>query len=238
MPEEVLSLIQERDSSFPTLSATGNISLRLDDRSFNANVIALVSSDGSFRIDMLTPFYQPIYTILYHKGLLSVFSKRDKTIYRVATGEGADIYFGRDISLPLPAISSMLRGNPILLKEDLKRIDGHTLPAIVDVERSNILYRIGLRREGGSSLEIEVKEDKDTIFKLKTSLVFKDGIPLPQDIKASSQGFDISLHYDRVRMLDGMDDTEFALPMREGLEERYLTEFDLKGILPLFHSTP
>ncbi len=178
---------------------------------------------GSFKIEVLNPFFQPIYTIAYHKGVFSLLSFEKKRLYRVRTPWNGDVFIGK-IPLSPSFISSVIFGSPIISGAEIE--EGKFLDGV---------YRLEITVPDGLGYTLLVNPErlfikkfiaynafKKPLYEVKSDFVLKEGTHFPSKVKGVYGGIEMDMDYSRIGRIKNPEEKEFELPLPPQVEEIFL----------------
>ena len=233
-PYDVLSVLYEKYGSKEILKGHGNFYLRYRDEEIQGKGVVLANKIGSFRLEILGPFLQPVYVITYHEGLISFLSLRERKLYR--GDEEKELYRSAIPFLIDPSLfSSFIFGElPVTFSNVLENItffpkkmvkggmdEDKKLYFLEIPSKTGISYQIwvdplkALMVEGGvynpdgevvSSLKVEgFEEINGEVFPKRITGEYADGIVLKVDFQS-------------MLFMDSVRDESFQLSAPAGVE--------------------
>ena len=233
-PYEVLSVLYEKYGSNEILKGHGNFYFRYRDEEIQGKGVVLANKIGSFRLEILSPFLQPVYVITYHEGLISFLSLRERKLYR--GDEESELYRSVIPFLIDPSLfSSFIFGElPVTFSnifEDSTFFPRKMVKGGMDEDKK--LYYLKISSKAGLSYQIWVDPLKvlmveGGIYNPAGEIVsflkvegFEEinGEVFPKRIKGEySDGIVLKVDFQSISSMDSVRDESFQLSAPEGVE--------------------
>ena len=230
----MLSVLHEKYGNNQILKGHGNFYLRYRDEEIQGKGIVLADKLGSFRLEILGPFLQPLYVITYHEGVISFLSLRENKLYRRVEGNELSRLVTPFLVEPsiflsfifgeLPVTFSRIFGeSTVFLKKMVK--------GVMDEDKK--LYHLEIPSETGLSYHIWVDPLKTLMVKggvynsvgeVISSLQVKSfeessGEIIPKSIRGEyADGTVLKVDFKSISLMDSVRNESFQLSAPSGVE--------------------
>jgi hypothetical protein len=230
----VLSILYEKYGNKEILKGEGNFYLQYRGEELQGKGVILAKRIGSFRLEILGPFLQPLYVITYHQGMISFLSLREKKLYRGF--EGSESYKSVTPFLIDPTLFlSFLFGElPITVSQIIENDSLFTRKAVqggMDLDKK--LYHLHIHPKGGSSYEMWI--DPQNVFMVEGGIYNSagervssvkvekfaevNGGTFPKRIRGEyADGIILKVDFQRISFLDSVNEESFTLSPPPGIE--------------------
>lgn len=230
----MLSVLHEKYENNRILKGHGNFYLRYRGEEIQGKGVVLADKLGSFRLEILGPFLQPLYVITYHEGVISFLSLRENKLYRGV--EGNEMYGSVTPFLVEPSVflsfifgelpvtfSRIFEGSTVFLKKMVKRV----------MDEDKKLYHLEIPSETGLSYHIWVDPLKTLMVKggiynsvgeVISSLQVKSfeeikGEIIPKSIRGEyADGLVLKVDFKSISLMDSVRNESFQLSVPSGVE--------------------
>ncbi len=230
----MLSVLHEKYGNNQILKGHGNFYLKYRGEEIQGKGVILANKLGSFRLEILGPFLQPLYVITYHGGVISFLSLRENKLYRGV--EGNKLYGSVTPFLVEPSVflsfifgelpvtfSHIFEEKTVFLKKMVKGI----------IDEDEKLYHLEIPSETGLSYHIWVDPLKTLMVKggvynsvdeVIYSLQVKNfeeinGEIIPKSIQGEyADGMVLKVDFKSISLMDSTRNESFQLSAPAGVE--------------------
>jgi hypothetical protein len=233
-PYEVLSVLYKKYGNNRILKGHGNFYLSYRGEEIQGKGVVLANKSGSFRLEILGPFLQPLYVITYHEEVMSFLSLRENKLYRGV--EGSEFYGSVAPFLVEPSVFlSFIFGElPVTLSDIFEESTVSQKKMVKRVmDEDNKLYHLEIPLESGSSYHIWVDPLKTLMVKggvynslgeVISSMQVKsfediNGEIIPKSIQGEyADGMVLKVDFKSVSLMDSVKNESFQLSVPAGVE--------------------
>ncbi len=218
----LLALLGER--TVQSLSAVLHVDAWQGDERVKFQDLCAVQAPNRLRLDILSPFGQPIAALVSDGETLSLYDQKSRRFFRgAATSENFAALL--PIGLEPAELSALMRGEVPLIQGTEKRLgwDSEKGRYIVEIKGESLTQKLTIEPERGLVTETQVSDAMGVRYHARLAQYTTDAHPLPQLMKFEAPArkgrarIEAEIELEDVRTNIEMSDATFTLEPPRGI---------------------